>query len=246
MNSLSYDEYYIDVNENDTWDDAEIFDDENGDGIWNQAEETWYDLWLSGLIPDEQLYFYDIDGDGYFSDGEFFTDADGNGEWNNSENLYDLDGDDIWDDSEYLEDLNNDGKWTAAGVYTDSVKSNFYTKDLKNDRTVPQEFQNNHLISMGIGKSPFWSLSITVESSSAYEYGPLENSVINPLENLFSNVMDIDNKWIALELMININSNTRLDLMYGTQRGGIICSNGICRYVEPFDDGFKLALSTVF
>jgi len=246
LNRLSNDEYYVDANENKIWDAAEIFDDENGDGIWNQAEETWYDLWQSGLIPDEQLYFYDLDGDGYFSDGEFYTDADGNGVWNDSENLYDLDGDDIWDDSEYLEDLNNDGKWTEAGVYIDSVKSNFYTKDLKNDRTVPQEFQNNHLISMGVGKSPYWSLSITVESSSAYEYGPLESSVVNPLENLLSNVIDIDNKWIALELMININSNTRLDLMYGTQRGGIICSNGICRYVEPFDDGFKLALSTVF
>lgn len=246
LNSLSSDEYYIDSNESGTWDAAEVFDDENGDGIWNQAEETWYDLWQSGLIPDEQLYFYDLDGDGFFSDGEYFTDADGNGVWNDSENLFDLDGDNMWDDSEYLDDLNNDGKWTPAGVYTDSVKSNFYTNDKRNGTTVPQEFQNNHLISIGIGKSPYWSLSLTVESSSTYEYGPLENSVINPLENILSKMIDIDNKWAALELMININSNTRLDLMYGTQRGGIICSNGICRYVEPFDDGFKLALSTVF
>jgi hypothetical protein len=89
-------------------------------------------------------------------------------------------------------------------------------------------------------------LSLTIESTSTYEYGPQKKSVTNPLESFMGNIIDLENKWIALELMININSNTRLDLMYGTQRGGIICSNGICRYVEPFDDGFKLALSTVF
>ena len=65
-------------------------------------------------------------------------------------------------------------------------------------------------------------------------------------EDLLGNFMDMENKWVALDLMININSNTRLDLMYGTLRGGVICSNGICRYVEPFDDGFKLTLTSVF
>jgi len=245
-NSLSSDEVFYDSNGNGVWDIAELFEDSNGDGIWNQAEETWYDLWQSGLIPDEQLYYYDTDGDGLFSEGEYFTDADGNGMWNPSENLIDEDGDEIWDDSEYLEDLNNDGVWTKSGVYEDRYQSNFYSNDSKSGLSIPEDFQNNHLISLGIGKSPYWSLSLTVESSSTYEYGPLKNSVVNPLESFLGNIIDLNNKWIALEFMVNINSNTRLDLMYGTQRGGIICSNGICRYVEPFDDGFKLALSTVF
>ena len=244
-NSLSSDEAFNDRNGNGT-DIAEVFEDSNGDGIWNKAEETWYDLWQSGLIPDEQLYFYDLDGDGSYSDGEYFTDADGNGIWNASENLIDVDGDGEWDDSEYLADLNNDGVWTPSGVYTDSIKSNFYSKDAKSGLNVSEEFQNNHLIAIGLGKSPYWSLSLTVESSSTYEYGPIKNSIINPLESLMENIVNLDNKWIAIEFMLNINSNTRIDLMYGTQRGGIICSNGICRYVEPFDDGFKLSLSTVF
>ena len=102
------------------------------------------------------------------------------------------------------------------------------------------------MVTVGIGKSPYWSISLTIESSSTYEYGPQPISITNPLEEMLGNVMDMDNKWIALEMMININSNTRLDIMYGTQRGGIICSNGICRFVEPFDDGFKLSLTSVF
>ena len=243
---LSSDEFFEDLDGDGTWDMAEVFEDADSDGIWDAAEETWYDLWQSGLIPDDQLYYYDTDEDGLYSEGEYFTDTDGDNQWDAEEILYDLDGDGVWDDAENLDDLNNDGLWSKKGTYLDSTKSNFYTRNPKTGSAISKEFQNNHLISLGLGKSPYWSLSLTIESTSTYEYGPQKKSVTNPLENFMGNIIDLENKWIALELMININSNTRLDLMYGTQRGGIICSNGICRYVEPFDDGFKLALSTVF
>ena len=244
--TLSSDEFFEDLDGDGTWDMAEVFEDADSDGIWDAAEETWYDLWQSGLIPDDQLYYYDTDEDGLYSEGEYFTDTDGDNQWDAEEILYDLDGDGVWDDAENLDDLNNDGLWSKKGTYLDSTKSNFYTRNPKTGSAISKEFQNNHLISLGLGKSPYWSLSLTIESTSTYEYGPQKKSVTNPLENFMGNIIDLENKWIALELMININSNTRLDLMYGTQRGGIICSNGICRYVEPFDDGFKLALSTVF
>ena len=244
--TLSSDEFFEDLDGDGTWDMAEVFEDADSDGIWDAAEETWYDLWQSGLIPDDQLYYYDTDEDGLYSEGEYFTDTDGDNQWDAEEILYDLDGDGVWDDAENLDDLNNDGLWSKKGTYLDSTKSNFYTRNSKTGSAISKEFQNNHLISLGLGKSPYWSLSLTIESTSTYEYGPQKKSVTNPLENFMGNIIDLENKWIALELMININSNTRLDLMYGTQRGGIICSNGICRYVEPFDDGFKLALSTVF
>ena len=244
--TLSSDEFFQDLNGNGDWDMAETFEDVDNDGIWDAAEETWYDLWQSGLIPDDQLYYYDTDEDGLYSEGEYFTDVDGDNQWDAEESLNDLDGDGVWDDAETLNDLNNDGLWSEKGIYLDSTKSNFYVIDSETNADIPKEFQNNHLISLGVGKSPYWSLSLTIESSSTYEYGPQKNSITNPLETFMGNIMDLDNKWIALELMININSNTRVDLMYGTQRGGIICSNGICRYVEPFDDGFKLELSTVF
>ena len=178
--------------------------------------------------------------------GEEFSDSDGDGEWDPAEQFIDLDGDGIWDAGEEFDDLNFDGVWTGHGIYVDSTKSSFYELDKSNDEKIAKEFQYNHMITLGLGKSPHWSLSLTVESSSAYEYGPQIPSITNPLEKLLSNFIDLDNKWIALDLMININENTRLDLMYGTLRGGIICSNGICRYVEPFDDGFKLTLTSVF
>ena len=243
--TLSSDEFFQDLNGDGMWDVAEIFVDDNLNGVWDKAEETWYDLWLAGSIPDDQLYYFDLNEDGLYTEGEYFTDLDEDGVWDDSEELNDLDGDGTWDDGEELEDLNSDGIWTSKGVYVDSLSSNFFVRGNDN-QSIPTKFQNNHMITLGIGKSPHWSLSLTVESSSAYEYGPQQESITNPLESLLGNVIDMENKWIALEMMININSNTRIDLMYGTQRGGIICSNGLCRFVEPFDDGFKLGLTSVF
>ena len=244
--TLSSNEFFEDLDGDGVWDMAELFSDDNGNGIWDDAEDTWYDWWLNGWIPDDQLSDYDINGNGEYDPGEQFTDLDGDGIWDDAEELSDLDGDGVWDDGEELDDLNNDGIWTGKGVYTDSIKSNFYVYENNSDQTLSKEFQNNHMLTLGLGKSPHWSVSLTIESSSTYEYGPSVASITNPLEKFLGNVMDMENKWVALEMMININSNTRLDLMYGTLRGGIICSNGICRFVPPFDDGFKLSLTSVF
>ena len=245
-NSLSSNEVFTDLDGDGIWDQAEELIDLDGDGIWDPAEQTWYDWWLNGWLTDDQVSDYDTNGNGIYDIGEDFSDSDGDGIWDPAEEFTDLDGDGIWDDGEEFDDLNNDGVWTGGGVYIDSSRSNFYVLNGNNNEKISKDFQYNHMITLGVGKSPYWSLSLTVESSSTYEYGPQLTSITNPLEKFMSNFMDLENKWIALDLMLNINENTRLDIMYGTLRGGIICSNGICRYVEPFDDGFKLTLTSVF
>jgi len=245
VSTLSSDEIFTDLDGDGIWDAAEVFSDINENGIWDEGETTWYDWWLLGWIPEDQLPNYDTNGNGEYDAGEYFVDADADGEWDAPEPFTDLDADGEWDDAEDLSDLTLDDEWTEGGVYVDSSKSNYYSLD-DNDQKLKQEFQNNHMFSIGVGKSPLWSLALTIESSSTYEYGPQPTSITNPLEKLLSNMVDMENKWVALELMVNINANTRLDLMYGTLRGGIICSNGICRYVSPFDDGFKLSLTSIF
>ena len=245
-NSLSADEVFTDIDGDGIWDAAEEFNDINGDGIWDAAEQTWYDWWLNGWLTDDQISDYDTNGNGLYDPGEDFSDADGDGIWDAAEEFTDLDGDGIWDAAEEFDDLNNDGIWTSSGAYVDSTRSKFYVFNADNDEKISKDFQYNHMITIGLGRSPHWSLSLTIESSSTYEYGPQIPSITNPMEKFIGNFMDLENKWIALDLMVNINESTRLDIMYGTLRGGIICSNGICRYVEPFDDGFKLSLTSVF
>ena len=137
-------------------------------------------------------------------------------------------------------------QFMKKNINNNNFISLFENHSADNDEKISKDFQYNHMITLGFGRSPYWSISLTIESSSTYEYGPQLASIPNPLEKFMGNFMDIENKWIALDIMVNINENTRLDIMYGTLRGGIICSNGICRYVEPFDDGFKLNLTSVF
>ena len=47
-------------------------------------------------------------------------------------------------------------------------------------------------------------------------------------------------------MVYNINQNYQLSLTYGSMRGGVLCSNGVCRYVQPFENGFKIGLVSSF
>jgi len=49
--------------------------------------------------------------------------------------------------------------------------------------------------------------------------------------------------WLLTEVGFRISGNDLVTLSYGRERGGQICSNGICRYILPFK-GFRLTLQT--
>lgn len=51
--------------------------------------------------------------------------------------------------------------------------------------------------------------------------------------------------WLAFETGYRINSGNVLTLTYGRERGGLVCANGVCRYVLPFK-GFRFSLQTIF
>jgi hypothetical protein len=111
----------------------------------------------------------------------------------------------------------------------------------------PHKKQYNLFFSLGISKSPQWSVTLILDRVSEKELGILEEGEIeNPLEKFVSRFMDVRNSWISLELVYNITSTHRLSLMYGSQQGGLLCSNGVCRYIAPFEDGFKLSLVSLF
>tara|TARA_B100001964_G_C14212922_1_gene591327 strand:- start:645 stop:1889 length:1245 start_codon:yes stop_codon:yes gene_type:complete len=104
--------------------------------------------------------------------------------------------------------------------------------------------QDNWLLIIGLSRSPGWSLSLTVDAISSPEFGLYETvNYTNPLENFLSGIMDIENRWIALEWMWNISPTVRMQMTYGSLQGGIICTNGVCRIIEPFNDGFQISFS---
>ena len=53
-------------------------------------------------------------------------------------------------------------------------------------------------------------------------------------------------KWQGIDLSFNINSTTQLSLFYGSQKGGLVCANGVCADQPGFDDGMKLTFRSLF
>lgn len=49
--------------------------------------------------------------------------------------------------------------------------------------------------------------------------------------------------WMSGELGYRITPSNVVSLSYGRERGGQICSNGVCRYIQPFS-GFRFSLQT--
>lgn len=47
--------------------------------------------------------------------------------------------------------------------------------------------------------------------------------------------------WFTFETGYRINQNNNVSFSFGSERGGQTCSNGVCRYIQPFS-GFKLTL----
>jgi len=47
--------------------------------------------------------------------------------------------------------------------------------------------------------------------------------------------------WFTFETGYRINQNNNISFSFGRERGGQTCSNGVCRYIQPFS-GFKLTL----
>ena len=106
------------------------------------------------------------------------------------------------------------------------------------------DHEKNSFISLSIAKSPKWSVTFTTDQASIKESFGDKESIVNPLEKLLG--VDQEKNWVNVEFVYHLTSSMRLSLMYGSLKGGLLCTNGVCRIIEPFDDGFKLGLTTVF
>jgi hypothetical protein len=68
----------------------------------------------------------------------------------------------------------------------------------------------------------------------------------NLIEEKLDNIWDTSFTWASIDMIYNVNQNHQLSLSYGSQRGGVLCSNGVCRYIQPFENGFKIGLVSTF
>ena len=83
----------------------------------------------------------------------------------------------------------------------------------------------NEFISLSIARAGQWTATVRVEYTT--------------------DKSDASGKdfWRAAEFAYRIGTHHAVTLMYGTERGGLICSSGVCREVLPFD-GMRLSIQS--
>ena len=53
-------------------------------------------------------------------------------------------------------------------------------------------------------------------------------------------------QWPGFDFSYYLNSSTQISLFYGSQKGGLICANGICAEQPGFEDGVKITFRSLF
>ena len=93
---------------------------------------------------------------------------------------------------------------------------------------VPKPLRYNNVISLGLASSPKWSITYLQDNTSIDEESLKEQ------------------KWTYWELLYRVNQNILITYFKGSLKGGLVCSNGVCRYKQPFEDGQKITLFYTF
>jgi hypothetical protein len=82
----------------------------------------------------------------------------------------------------------------------------------------------------------YWALTL-----ARAPYGNLTFSY----ENSTQKSMPENNRWLGCELALTIKTQHRLTFFYGQERGGLKCTSGVCRPVQPFE-GFRIGYEGSF
>lgn len=126
-------------------------------------------------------------------------------------------------------------------IFTTTVPAEFkytFAKDLTAKLIVEQQWVNNTIrigekefmnqfVSLSFIKSPDLTLTVNAEFTNDEEEPTGKKS------------------WFQGEVSYNINSANVVTASYGSERGGLRCTSGICRYVNPFN-GFRLTVQSRF
>lgn len=93
------------------------------------------------------------------------------------------------------------------------------------DKELSEKY-NDQWMALTLSRAPYGSLNFSYEQSS----------IDSESEG---------DRWMGTEIALNIKQNHRLLLFYGSEHGGLKCTSGVCRPVQPFE-GFKLTYSGRF
>ncbi|MEO0092578.1 MAG: DUF6029 family protein [candidate division WOR-3 bacterium] len=89
-----------------------------------------------------------------------------------------------------------------------------------------------HAFSVSIGKSELFQFTLRYERR-------------NRIPNWLTSKLGTEKSWPMAELSLDITNKHNLRVRVGGEKGGLVCSGGVCRFEEPFK-GVKLVLTSIF
>ena len=91
--------------------------------------------------------------------------------------------------------------------------------------------QINRFISFSANYNKSWTFNFSFETTNADESKLNDNTNDN---------FDSSNSWESIGFSYKFDSDDTLQFFYGSVRGGLDCTNGVCRYVQAFEDGLRI------
>ena len=94
-----------------------------------------------------------------------------------------------------------------------------------------EKYQINKFISLSTNFNQKWTFNFSVETTNADE---------SKLNNDSNENFDSSNSWNSFGVSYKFDTDDTLQVFYGSVRGGLDCTNGVCRYIQSFDDGLRI------
>ena len=94
-----------------------------------------------------------------------------------------------------------------------------------------EKYQINKFISLSTNFNQKWTFNFSVETTNADE---------SKLNNDSNENFDSSNSWKSFGVSYKFDTDDTLQVFYGSIRGGLDCTNGVCRYIQSFDDGLRI------
>ena len=213
-------------------------------GEWAGKENSFFPTSDNSAYPFEEIYLefsgYSKNGNVYYKTGIDFQNEVFNVLSNSSENKsYEINKSQT---VPLLLSFNTSSKWSfEMQLEYQKLKTGFKNiiisdvagiDDLYSFHSLLSEkYQINKFISLSTNFNQKWTFNFSVETTNADE---------SKLNNDSNENFDSSNSWKSFGVSYKFDTDDTLQVFYGSVRGGLDCTNGVCRYIQSFDDGLRI------
>ena len=213
-------------------------------GEWAGKENSFFPTSDNSAYPFEEIYLefsgYSKNGNIYYKTGIDFQNEVFNVLSNSSENKsYEINKSQT---VPLLLSFNTGSKWSfEMQLEYQKLKTGFKNIIISDDAGIDdlysfhsllsEKYQINKFISLSTNFDQKWTFNFSIETTNADE---------SKLNNDSNENFNSSNSWKSFGVSYKFDTDDTLQVFYGSVRGGLDCTNGVCRYIQSFDDGLRI------